>query len=354
MLQGFTETMHVIIPTVTSAKRFRQLKSLLTGKLFTLEANTSREMQETLDSLCAHKHFDAVLFESVLVAGYRLPTNVKVIIDQHNIEYELLYRTYQRETALLRKWYNWRESYLLKPVEIERCRRADVVLVTSEQQRKTLQEVLPHSIIEVVPNGVDIGSFRQSDLVQEVPHQIIFTGTMNYYPNVDAVLFFAQTCWPLIRKQIPDATWLIVGSKPLPEVQQLAALPGVTVTGSVPDVQPYLAASSVALAPLRIGSGTRLKILEALAMQKAMVTTSLGCEGLAVESGKHLLIADEPTTFAQAVITLMQNSEQRRIFGLAGRKLVEDEYSWEQCGTSLLRIVEADHVINRKESESLC
>lgn len=330
--------------------------SLATGKSFLVNSYRSMAMQQTVDDLCAQRRYDAVLFESIFVAGYRLPADVKVIIDQHNIEYQLLYRTYQRETALLRKWYNWGESRLLKPVEIERCRRADVVLVTSEQQRKTLQQVVPDTVIEVVPNGVDTELFQlqQSEGVREVQHQLIFTGTMNYYPNVDAVLFFAETCWPLIRKQVPDATWFIVGSNPLPEVQRLAALPGVTVTGSVPDVQPYLAASAVALAPLRIGSGTRLKILEALAMQKAMVTTSQGCEGLAVEGGKHLAIADEPAAFAQAVITLMQNPEQRRIFGRAGRKLVEDEYSWEQCGFRLLRLMETHCVPDRKESESLC
>src|SRR5947209_3895560 len=142
----------------------------------------------------------------------------------------------------------------------------------------------------MVSNGVDTDAFHKNNQEQEIANQIIFTGAMSYYPNVDAVLFFAEKCWPLIRARVPAATWLIVGSEPLPEVQKLADLPGVLITGSVPDVKPYLARSAVAIAPLLIGGGTRLKILEALAMQKAVVSTSLGSEGLSVVPGKHLIL----------------------------------------------------------------
>src|SRR5205085_10717683 len=135
--------------------------------------------------------------------------------------------------------------------------------------------------------------FRKDGPDCEVLDRIIFTGAMNYYPNIDAVLFFARQCWPLIQAQVPHATWQIVGYNPSPEVLELAKLPGITVTGSVPVVQSYLTQASVAIVPLQIGSGTRLKILEALAMQKAVVSTSIGCEGLSVTLGEHLLVADQ-------------------------------------------------------------
>jgi glycosyltransferase involved in cell wall biosynthesis len=162
---------------------------------------------------------------------------------------------------------------------------------------------------------------------------------MDYYPNIDAVCFFAQHCWPLIRASIPSATWQIVGKNPMPDVLQLAKLPGVSVTGTVPNTKPYLTTASIAIAPLRIGSGTRLKILEAFAMQKAVVSTGLGCEGLTVEAGRHLLVADQPEAFAEAIITLLNQPEKRRELGVAGRMLVETTYSWEQCGNPLLQLL---------------
>ena len=207
--------------------------------------------------------------------------------------------------------------------------------------------MLPDNIIEVVPNGVDIELFQNS-LSDEIPCQIIFTGVMNYYPNIDAVLSFARHCWPLIKAEIPQATWKIVGGAPAREVRKLAELPGVTVTGPVPDMRPYLAASAVAIAPLQIGSGTRLKILEAFAMRKAVVSTSIGCEGLAVVPGKHLFIADLPAEFAQAVVNLLTNQEMRTTLGNAGRALVEEKYSWEHCGTQLLRVLET-HISEREQ-----
>jgi len=339
-LESFTHSMQVIVRAKSRPKRFQQLADLVRGKSYLLNSHTSREVQDAIERLFACNHYDAVLFESVLMAGYLLPQDVKIVIDQHNIEYELLLRTFQRETAWLRKWYNWLENRLLKPVEIRRCLRADVVLVTSEREHLVLKGMVPDKPIEVVPNGVDIDYFHENDTRQELPGRIIFTGAMDYYPNVDAVLFFAQQCWPLIRDSLPDATWQIVGRNPMPEVRKLAELPGVTVTGSVSDVRPYLGAAEVAIAPLLIAGGTRLKILEALAMQKAVVSTSVGCEGLSVVSGEHLIVEDLPQKFALAVIKLLRSSEARTAFGAAGRRLVEAEYRWERCGDRLLHALE--------------
>lgn len=349
LLKDFAHTVRIVARPAPLSKRLQQLMYVVRGKSHALGINSFSDLQKALDMLLLDEHYDAVIYESALIAGYRLPAGVKCIVDQHNIEHELFWRTYQRETAWLRKWYNRLESRLLRPIEIERCRKADVVLTTSERDRLSLKSILPHNVIEVVPNGVDIEAFR-CDSQEEVPGQIIFTGAMNYYPNIDAVIFFARRCWPLIQAQIPGATWKIVGGNPLPEVRRLAELPGVTVTGSVPDVRPYLAASTVAIAPLRIGGGTRLKILEALAMQKAVVSTSVGCEGLSVEPGKHLLVADQPETFAQAVVAFLNNPEMRAAYGNAGRALVEAEYSWEHCGARLLRVLET----NLKEREQVC
>ncbi len=339
-LESFTQTVQVIVRSKPRPKRLQQLADVVRGKSYMLNSHTSHEVQDAIERLFARNHYDVVLFESVLMAGYLFPEDVKIVIDQHNIEHELLLRTFQRERAWLRKWYNWLESRLLKPVELRRCLRADVVLVTSERERLALKRILPDKTIEVVPNGVDIEYFHGNHAEQAVPGRIVFTGAMDYYPNVDAVLFFAQQCWPLVRDYLPNATWQIVGRNPLPEVWKLAELPGVTVTGSVPDVRSYLVEAEVAIAPLLIAGGTRLKILEALAMRKAVVSTSIGCEGLAVVPGEHLMVEDQPQKFALAVIKLLSSSEVRTAFGAAGRRLVEAEYSWDRCGEKLLRTLD--------------
>jgi sugar transferase (PEP-CTERM/EpsH1 system associated) len=328
-----------VLPALQS-KRVQQALSMLRGRSRLLDAYHVEGVQQALDGLCTRDHYELVLFESVYMADYRLPEGTRVVIDEHNIEYELLQRTYQREKSFARKWYNWWESRCLKPVEVERCRKAQGVLVTSEREALLLKSLVSDSVIAVVPNGVDIEAFQQVGEVQQLPDRIIFTGSMDYYPNVDAVLYFAHECWPIIRSKVPTATWQIVGKDPLPAVQDLAKLPGVSVTGSVPDMKPYLAAATVAIAPLLIGSGTRLKILEAFAMSKAVVSTSLGCEGLNIISGKHLVVADQPALFAQSVVDLLQNPQQRADLGNAGRELAETEYGWEQCGDSVIRALE--------------
>lgn len=339
-LEHLAHPVQLIPHTIPHSKRWRQLLNLARGSSYLLNLFALPEVQSALDKILSSEHYDAVFFESVLIAGYRLPEGVKVIIDQHNIEHELLQRAYEQEKRWLRKWYNWYEYRLVKQAEMERCRKADLILVTTERERQILKALLPENVIEVVRTGVYVDSFREIYSTQEVPHQIIFTGTMNYYPNINAVLLFAQQCWPRIRAQVPDATWKIVGRNPPAEVQRLAELPGVTVTGAVPDVRPYLAASAVAIAPLQIGSGTRVKILEAFAMRKAVVSTTVGYQGLVVESGKHLLIADQAEEFAQAVVDLLHNPSRRIALGNAGRALVEAEYSWEQAGTQLLHVLD--------------
>lgn len=349
LLEQYVHDIHVVEHPFSQGKRWRQLLSAVRGQSHLLRRFTSQSMQHLLHNMLTSNQYDVVLVESVFLAGYSLPVNIPVVIDQHNIEHEILWRTYVHERSWLRKWYSWREYGPLKRGEIERCGRADVVVVTSERERDLLTSLLPGKSIKVVPNGVDTQTFCVSE-TPEVPHQIIFTGTMDYYPNIDAVLSFAYLCWPRIRTEVPDATWLIVGRNPSPDVRRLKMLPGVTVVGSVPDIRPYLASSAVALAPLHVGSGTRLKILEALAMGKAVVSTSPGYEGLALVPDQHLLVVDQHNAFAESVIELLHNPERRAELGKAGRALVETQYSWEQCGECLLQALP----LNNKESNFIC
>jgi sugar transferase (PEP-CTERM/EpsH1 system associated) len=342
------------------AKRLRQMQYVAQGQSYRVMAATVPALQAAIDELCGRERFDAVFFEGVLPAGYRLPPGTRVIIDQHNIESELLRRTAEQEPFGPRKLYNWLESHRLEPIELARCAAADAVLVTSERERAALLRRIPGSRIAVVPNGVDLAFFNRSAVSSAIAHEasdgpasdgpasdgpasdgprIVFTGAMNYFPNVDAAIAFAETCWPRIRERAPEATWQIVGKDPLPAVQRLAALPGVVVTGSVPDVRPYLAGATVAIAPLLVGGGTRLKILEAFAMRVPVVATSLGCEGLSVVPDQHLLVADSPTELVAATVRCLCDAGLRASLAAAGHALAHTEYGWDRIGERLLRAV---------------
>jgi sugar transferase (PEP-CTERM/EpsH1 system associated) len=291
-------------------------------------------------ALLAAERFDAVVYQSVEVADHRLPLGPRVVIDEHNLEYELMERSAAQARSMSRRLHYALEAAALKRVELGLLARADLVSVTSERERERLGALLPDASVVVTPNGVDTEAFAPDPERAETPERVIFTGTMDYHPNEQAVHYFADTIWPRVRAEVPGATWYLVGARPPASFQRLAALPGVTVTGTVAETQPYLAAAAVAIAPLLVGGGTRLKIVEALAMGKAVVTTALGCEGLNVMSGEHLLVADDPGEFADAVIGLLRDDARRARLGAAGRALVEREYSWTRSGRVLVQAVE--------------
>lgn len=347
-LRTFAREVAVIAPVRSGSKRIEQVKSFASLHSYTIREHQLPAVQAALDQLFAAETVDAVLFESAQMAGYRIPPSVRVIIDQHNLEYELRLRAFAHETSLSRKVFNWLEYRLLRPVEIARCRAADAVAVTSERERDILRALAPQTRIAVVPNGVDLDAFEPVPASHEVAGRIVFTGALTYQPNVQATLFFAERIWPQIQRARPSATWQIVGRYPPPEVQRLGELPGVSVTGAVPDVRPYLAAAQVAVAPLLVGSGTRMKILEAFAMGKAVVSTSVGCEGLPVMSGEHLSVADDPESFAAAVVTLLDQPEIRARYGSAGRALALAGFGWEVSGNALLELIAGIQVRQRE------
>ena len=170
---------------------------------------------------------------------------------------------------------------------------------------------------------------------------LIYIGSMDWYPNEDAVTFFADEVLPNIHEKLPNVQFSAVGGNPSPRVQTLAENPRILVTGRVPEIKPYFARATVFVVPLRIGSGTRLKILEALAMGKAVVSTTVGAEGLDLVDGEEILIADEPAAFAAAVLRLLTDASLRRKIGENGRARVERDYDWRSIGEKLYRLYES-------------
>ena len=191
--------------------------------------------------------------------------------------------------------------------------------------------------LSIVPMGVDLGYFQPNPITQPAP-MLLFTGTMNYFPNADAAIYFCDEVFPRIRERHPEACFYVVGNQPSEPVKRLEAHEGVTVTGYVPDVRPYFEKASVFVAPLRAGSGIQTKNLEAMAMGVPVVTTSVGAMGLEADIGKELLVADTPADFAEQVIHLLDNIRLRKTLAQTARTRVENSYSWEAIGERLKHV----------------
>ena len=255
--------------------------------------------------------------------GGRVPT----LLFQHNVEHQIWKRLARTERRPLRRALlelEWRKT---RRYEAWACTRASMTVAVSEPDRAMLSELAPGARIHAVPTGVDT-SFFAPDAAPELPHRLVFTGSMDWYPNEDGIVHFIEDVLPRVRRAVPAATLTVVGRNPSARLRAAAAAAGVQVTGLVDDVRPHMADAAVYVVPLRIGGGTRLKIFEALSMAKAVVSTTVGAEGLPLAPGQHFLQADEPAAFADAVTALLRDSARRRAIGAAGRRLVEERYSW--------------------------
>lgn len=347
-LREMVEAVYVTRALPGRFKRIYQLAALLFRRPSIMWRYSPPTAGVVIRRLLRQGQFDAVLFESVITAGHRLPPEVRVIVDEHNLEYELLERSAEFIPSHSRKLHYQQEAAALRNVELNILGRADLALVTSERERVFLSGALPGASVRVIPNGVDTRAYKPDERRMPVPGRIVFTGSMDYHPNEQAALYFAEQCWSRVRAQAPDATWTIVGRNPSPAVQRLASLPGVTVTGTVPLTQPYLAEACVTIAPLLVGSGTRLKLLEALAMGNAVVSTSVGYEGLDLTPGVDLLVADDPAEFAAQVTRLLRDETLRAQLGAHGRETVVRHYSWDHVGGLLLDTLSRLEMLERE------
>jgi len=264
-----------------------------------------------------------------------------LVFDDHNAEYVLQRRACLADAVRPGRWpaalYSLVQWQRLARFERRVCRQADQVVAVSAADARALRRLEPSLSPLVVPNGVDTGRYRP-DLIDTLPLRhpaVVFTGKMDYRPNVDAVLWFHRRVWPRVLVQAPDAHWYVVGKSPHPRLAPLMADPSVTVTGWVPDVLPYLAGADVVVAPMRTGGGTQLKVLEALAAGRPLVTTTFGAEGVGLTPGQHALVEDDPAGQAQAIITLLTDRAAAQTMAMAGRELVVASYDWAVVTASL-------------------
>ena len=320
------------------ARRLGQVTSLLRRPPFGVLSLHDEAMQAALDRVLAERLIDVVLIESSHICSFRLPERVTTVLDQHNIEYELLQRMQEGERSLPRRAFNRVEGYKCRRHERRAWTEVDAIAVTSDREAPIVRDRAGSAPVAVVPNAVDLDYFRPSGH-SPTPGSMVFTGLLSYRPNLDAAHHFLDEVLPRVQARYPGATMTIVGQGDERDLERMRR-PGVVVTGRVPDIRPIVADAAVVVVPLRIGSGTRLKVVEAMAMGKAIVSTSLGHEGIDVEAGTHLLTADEPEAFAEATVSLLADPARASELGRAARSLAVQQYSWTSAGERLEDLIE--------------
>ena len=284
-----------------------------------------------LEALLARERFDAVICD-FLPPVVNLPDRLPCpsIVFTHNVEAEIWRRHAEQAANPWSKHLLTQQWKRMLRFEEAALGRFDLVLAVSDADRRTFQRLYArglHAPVHVVQTGVDTGFFTPASMPAARTH-MVFTGSMDWLPNEDGMVYFCREILPKIRQSEPEATLSIIGRSPTPAVMKLAEISGVEVTGRVDDVRPHIAPGSVYVVPLRIGGGTRLKIFEAMSMAKAVVSTTVGAEGLPVTSGRDIEIADEPARFAHSVVHLMRDPGARRAIETAARQLVVERYDW--------------------------
>ena len=291
--------------------------------------------------LVARESFDVVLYDFLHSAAAMPDTpGAPQVLFEHNVEYVIRRRHWERETHPIRKWLLNAEWKKARSVEQSVCRSVDRVIAVSEDDGRMIREEFGVPHVSVLPTGVDIQYFQPQPGQQR--GNIVFVGSMDWYPNEEGILWFLETVYPRVCQQIPDVRVTVVGRNPSARLRQMAtANAGIEVTGAVPDVRPFLARANVVIVPLRIGGGTRIKIFEAMAMERAVVSTTIGAEGLPVGHGREILLEDDAERFAGAVVSLVRDAARCSTLGQAARAKVARDHTWESVAREMERILQS-------------
>ncbi len=300
-------------------------------------------MRSLVADVLQHQTFDAVIASTEITATYALetPSGTLRVLEEHNAMSRWAWERYteqQSPVQRLRCWLSWQKGRLH---EARLFKRFDLVTMVSEQDRVACLENLPgyHGSVAVIPNGVDCVHHRPS-LAEARPHTLIYNGALTYSANYDAMRYFLAEIYPRIRQALPEVTLSITGSTQGVDLNGLQLDESVHLTGYVDDIRLPVAQSAVCVVPLRQGGGTRLKILEAMALGTPVVATSKGAEGLDGVDGEHLLIADDPAAFAEATLRLLRDVALRARLVHNARALVEAKYDWAHIGAQFAALVE--------------
>ncbi len=334
----------VPVPQRTMGKRLYQL--LATRRPDMAHRLFSQAYSIRLLHMLQADSFEIVQIEGIEMARY-LPVirqgspRSKIVFDDHNAETELQRRNFLTDLRRPRRWvaaaYSAEQVRRLRRFERWACRQADWVTAVSHPDKTHLEKLTNgQTPITVIPNSLDVQQF-QLDETEAISSDIVFSGKMDYRPNVDAVLWFVDEVWPHIRRERPSTTFTIVGQKPHARLDRLRDEPGITLTGWVERVEPYLTGAKVFVLPFRVGSGTRLKLIEAMAAGKALVSTAVGAEGFPVQHNRELLLVENGVEMGTAVLHLLNHPEERQRLGQAARPFAQ-QYDWRVVVPKFLEI----------------
>jgi len=303
----------------------------------------SREYAEAVEQWCRDTHYDVIHFDTISLLPYLeyVDSSVATVLDHHNIESHMLIRRAENESNPLLSFYYRHEGRRVEQYEKDFCPRFSLNITCSDVDSDRLQGITPASRVQTIPNGVDLHYFSPVGLEKNAS-SLIFVGTLNWYPNVEAVIYIANTLWPKLKKLHPDLTFHIVGANPPQKVIDLAQQdPSFKVHGFVEDIRPMIEQATVYVCPIKDGGGTKLKILDALAMGAPIVAYPLACEGIDVTPGHDVLFAETDDEFVRQIDTLLGSRELQEKISRNGRKLIEERFSYQAIGSELSSAFEA-------------
>ena len=320
----------------------RALTGTLSSAPYIAQKYRCRELRDFQARFSA-KHNDAVIVCDFLEMTENVNWNTPApkILFQHNVETMIWRRYHENERNPLKKAYFNYEAKRMAAYESDSCNRFDRVFVVSECDARTLRDEFGvRRPIDIIETGVDADFFSPRRDATPIPGKLVFTGSMDWMPNIDGIIWFVEEVYPLIRRESPQVTLDIVGRRPTPFVRALAERDSsITVTGDVPDVRPYLAQGHIVIVPLRVGGGTRLKIYEAMAMGRPVLSTTIGAEGLPLTAGHDILIADTPAEFAREVNSALRSPDTLDTVARAGYHTVTERYRWPAIARRMLTIL---------------
>jgi polysaccharide biosynthesis protein PslH len=296
-------------------------------------------MREFLEELIGREHFDRAVVDHLAPTSY-FPYLDRAVFFQHNVETVIWRRRVEHSNALSR-WYNSLQARRMFEYERRVSGAAGRIVAVSETDARAMRDLFDVKDVAVVPTGVNLEYFARPGAA-ELKTDLVFVGSMDWMPNVDGVLWFAREVLPAIRRSRPTCALTIAGRLPPPEILRLAeADPGIRVTGTVPDIRPYVWESALSIVPLRIGGGTRLKIYESMAAGVPVVSTTVGAEGLSVHPPEDIRIADSAEDFAAGCLELLENTEARRKVAASALQMVSSRFSWEHVSRCFDEILQS-------------
>lgn len=335
---------------IRGTKVFRLLRHLwllLTGTSQSKCRVYGKKMQRELDTLVSTREFDVIHCTSSLMGYYDFPEHIPVVGDSHNVEFDLMERILATTREPFMKVYSWVEAKRMKRDELRGCRKFQAMLATTGRDRQVWNRALPDMEVNVIENGVEEMFFEPLSDDELEPASMVFVGKLDYYPNHHGMKYFIDEIFPLILSRKPGAKVYVVGANPMKDVLARSS-DHVVVTGFVDDIRPYVARSKVFIIPLLMGGGIRGKALEAMAMRRPIVSTTVGIEGISLLDKESALIADTPGAFASAVVRLIDSPEERKYLVDNAFKTVTKRYDWTVKGEQLNEVYQ--DVVNRHRS----